>query len=188
MGDYVSLAVGAAEVIGGALTALAGGATEVGSLGTTSAVSLPAIAAGVAVTAEGATVISNAQNSLSVTDENGRVNADGSRKGSETNPHSTSRQARRDVMREEGIPTSQQPNSQSRNQAGKSYEYEVPKPGGGTQKKSVQQQTMDRSHEGSPHFEAGKVKTDPRTGETRYNDYGRPKLQNDKSKSYYKDN
>ena len=74
-GDYVSLAVGAVEVIGGALTAIVGGATEVGSLGTTSAVSLPAIAVGVAVTAEGATVISNAQNSLSVTDENGRVNA-----------------------------------------------------------------------------------------------------------------
>jgi hypothetical protein len=85
-------------------------------------------------------------------------------------------------VRQEGIPTSQQPVSQSTNKSGKEYQYEVPKQGGGTETKSVQQQTMDRSHQGQEHWEAGKVKTDPLTGKTRMNDHDRPKLQNDKSK------
>lgn len=51
-------------------------------------------------------------------------------------------------MREQGIPTSQQPKSQSRNDSGLEFQYEVPKPGGGTEIKSVQQQTLDSSHPG----------------------------------------
>jgi RHS repeat-associated protein len=97
----------------------------------------------------------------------------------------TSRQARREAMRREGIPTSQQPTSQSRNDSGREQSYEVPKPGGGTQTKSVQQQTMDSSHPDQGHWEAGKVKTDPLTGEARMNQHGRPKLTNDKSKVDY---
>ncbi|MDZ4153171.1 pre-toxin TG domain-containing protein, partial [Methylicorpusculum sp.] len=97
----------------------------------------------------------------------------------------TSGQARREVMREQGIPTSQQPISQSRNSSGYEYQYEVPKSGGGTEIKSVQQQTLDSSHPGQGHWEAGSVKTDPLTGEVRMNDYGRPKLTNDKSKVNY---
>jgi RHS repeat-associated protein len=100
--------------------------------------------------------------------------------------HETSRAARRAAMRDQGIPTSQQPISQSRNTSGMEYQYEVPKPGGGTEIKSVQQQTLDRSHPGQGHWEAGSVKTDPITGEIRENDYGRPKLTNDKSKEDYK--
>ena len=84
-------------------------------------------------------------------------------------------------MRQEGIPTSQQPVSQSKNASGREYQYDVPKPGGGTQTKSVQQQTMDSSHPGQGHWEADKVKVDD-AGNTRMNNYGRPKLQNDKSK------
>ena len=95
----------------------------------------------------------------------------------------TSRAARREAMREAGIPTSQQPKSQSKNAAGREYSYDVPKKGGGNQTKSVQQQTKDRSHKGQPHWEAGKVKTD--NGKVRTNDYGRPKLQNEKSKVNY---
>jgi hypothetical protein len=97
----------------------------------------------------------------------------------------TSRAARRESMRQQGIPTSQQPVKQSKNASGRSYEYEVPKKGGGKETKSVQQQTMDRSHEGEPHWEAGSVKTDRDTGEIQYNNYGRPKLKNDKSKVDY---
>jgi RHS repeat-associated protein len=97
----------------------------------------------------------------------------------------TSRAARRQAMREEDIPTSQQPISQSRNDSGREYQYEVPAPGGGTQTKSVQQQTLDSSHPGQGHWEAGSVKVDPLTGETRVNQYGRPKLTNDKSKVDY---
>ncbi len=87
-------------------------------------------------------------------------------------------------MRKEGIPTSQQPKSQSKNASGREYTYDAPKEGGGTQTKSVQQQTMDRSHQGQSHWEAGKVKTDA-YGNTRTNSHGRPKLQNDKSKVDY---
>lgn len=97
----------------------------------------------------------------------------------------TSRTARREATREAGIPTSQQPRSQSQNESGMSYEYDVPKPGGGTEVKSVQQQTLDRSHPGQGHWEAGSVKTDPLTGDVRYNDYGRPQLTNDKVKVEY---
>ena len=97
----------------------------------------------------------------------------------------TSRAARREAMRKEGIPTSQQPLSQSQNGAGREYRYETPKEYGGTQIKSVQQQTKDVSHPGQPHWEAGAVKTDPATGEVRMNNYERPKLQNDKTKVEY---
>jgi len=85
-------------------------------------------------------------------------------------------------MREQGIPTTQQPLSQSQNMSGKSYEYKVPKSGGGSQIKAVQQQTMDVSHPNQGHWEAGSVKTDPISGQVRMNQYGRPKLTNDKSK------
>ena len=99
------------------------------------------------------------------------------------NTASTSRAARREVMRKEGIPTSQQPKSQSKNSSGREYTYEVPKQGGGTQQKSVQQQTLDRSHKGQPHWEAGTVKSD--NGTIFMNRYGRPKLTNNKSKVDY---
>jgi hypothetical protein len=101
-------------------------------------------------------------------------------------PHfETSRQARRDTMRNQGIPTSQQPKSQSKNSSGREYTYEVPKSGGGKEYKSSQQQTMDRSHPGENHWETGTVKTNPMTGGIRYNEYGRPKITNDKSKANY---
>ncbi|WP_353118219.1 RHS repeat-associated core domain-containing protein [Myroides odoratus] len=95
----------------------------------------------------------------------------------------SSRAARREVMRQEGIPTSQQAKTQSKNSSGREYTYEVPKSGGGTQTKSVQQQTLDSSHQGQPHWEAGTVKTD--NGATRMNNYGRAKLNNNKSKVNY---
>jgi RHS repeat-associated protein len=98
----------------------------------------------------------------------------------------SSRAARREAMRQAGIPTSQQPISQSRNKSGYEYTYEVPKAGGGTELKSVQQQTLDRSHVGEPHWEAGKVKVDE-AGNPRMNDYNRPKLENEgKKKVNYK--
>src|SRR4051812_28491639 len=46
-------------------------------------------------------------------------------------------------------------------------------------------QTMDRSHPGQPHWEAGGVKVDPLIGATRQNNYGRPALKNGKSKVNY---
>jgi hypothetical protein len=97
----------------------------------------------------------------------------------------SSRAARREAMRESGISTSQQPVSQSRNASGREYSFNVPAPGGGTQRMSVQQQTMDRSHPGQSHWEAGRVKIDPLTGGVRMNNYGRPALTNYKSKVDY---
>ncbi|HVW98382.1 MAG TPA: RHS repeat-associated core domain-containing protein [Mucilaginibacter sp.] len=90
----------------------------------------------------------------------------------------TSTQARKDVMRKEGIPTSQQPTSQKKSPAGNSLEYDVPKSGGGTQKKVVQDQKMDENH--GPHWEAGKPKANGQTDPS-----GRPRLQNGKSKTNY---
>ena len=95
----------------------------------------------------------------------------------------TSRAARREAMRKQGIPTSQQPTSQSKNASGREYTYTVPQDGGGTKTKSVQQQTMDRSHQGQPHWEAGSVKID--NGKVQYNNYNRAKLKSDKSKVDY---
>ncbi|MDR5795488.1 RHS repeat-associated core domain-containing protein, partial [Caballeronia sp. LZ008] len=97
----------------------------------------------------------------------------------------TSRAARREAMRQAGIPTSQQPISQSRNASGYEYRYNVPQAGGGTIEATVQQQTMDVSHKEDPHWEAGKVKVDPISGETRMTDYDRPKIANPKGKAYY---
>ena len=51
--------------------------------------------------------------------------------------------------------------------------------------KSVQQQTMDRSHPGQGHWEAGPTKTNSKTGQVLTNQYGRPKLTSDKSKANY---
>ena len=87
-------------------------------------------------------------------------------------------------MRKEGIPTSAQPKSQSKNASGREYTYEVPKKGGGTELKSVQQQTLDRSHKEQPHWEAGKIKI--RENQIQYNSYNRVKLETSKSKTYYK--
>ncbi len=44
---------------------------------------------------------------------------------------------------------------------------------------------MDRSHPNQPHWEAGNVKIDPLTGEVRFNNYGRPALQNEGKAKYY---
>ena len=98
----------------------------------------------------------------------------------------TSRAARREVMREQGIPTSQQPKSQSKNDSGREYRYDMPDKYGETKEMSVQQQTLDRSHQEQPHWEAGSVKVD-NNGETRLNSYGRPKLDSNKEKEYYYD-
>ena len=98
----------------------------------------------------------------------------------------TSRAARREVMREQGIPTSQQPKSQSKNASGREYRYDMPDKYGETKEMSVQQQTLDRSHQEQPHWEAGSVKVDD-DGETRLNSYGRPKLDSNKEKEYYYD-
>ncbi|MER1535242.1 RHS repeat domain-containing protein, partial [Citrobacter sedlakii] len=104
--------------------------------------------------------------------------------GSENNPFDSSRAARREAMRQAGIPTNQQPISQSQNSSGREYSYETPKPGGGTGLSSVQEQTMDISHPDKPHWEAGQVKTDD-FGNPRMNKYGRPQLRNGKGKAYY---
>ena len=77
------------------------------------------------------------------------------------------------------------PGTRYQNSSGREYQYEVPKQGGGTEIKSVQQQTLDRSHVGEKHWEAGSVKVDPRTGVTRMTRHGRPKLKNSKSKVDY---
>ncbi|WP_339483833.1 MULTISPECIES: RHS repeat-associated core domain-containing protein, partial [unclassified Pseudomonas] len=104
--------------------------------------------------------------------------------GSEKNPLATSKAARRESMRQAGIPTSQQPISQSKNKSGWEYRYETPQPGGGKRLASVQQQTMDVSHQDKPHWESGKVKLDD-DGNPRMSRHGRPQIRNGKGKAFY---
>ena len=106
-------------------------------------------------------------------------------KGAKIQSSITSKAARREAMRKSGIPTSQQPKSQSKNQSGREYSYEIADSYGTTSIKSVQQQTKDVSHKDSPHWEAGSVKVDPETKQIRTNSYGRPSLKNEKSKVNY---
>jgi RHS repeat-associated protein len=75
----------------------------------------------------------------------------------------TTRAARREAMRQEGIPTSQQPSTQvsPSTNAGRQYTYEVPKEGGGTQTKIVTNQLKDDNH--GPHVEAGAPKANGQT-------------------------
>lgn len=90
----------------------------------------------------------------------------------------TARAARREAMRQEGIPTSQQPSNQLSTKGGRQHQYEVPKAGGGTQTKIVTNQLKDRNH--GPHYEAGKPKSPRRTDPG-----GRLRHTNDKTKVNY---
>lgn len=99
----------------------------------------------------------------------------------------TSRAARRQAMREAGIPTSQQPIPAGKQVGprttvqGRSYQYGVPKSGGGTQQMGVQQTARPLPNEPhGPHWEAGPVK---RMGQT--DSLGRPRLQSGKSQVEY---
>ena len=87
-------------------------------------------------------------------------------------------------MREEGIPTSMQPKSQSKNASGYEYRYEIESSYGKRIQKSVQQQTLDSSHPGENHWEAGTIKI--RDKQVQYNRFDRPRLENkNKSKVNY---
>lgn len=90
----------------------------------------------------------------------------------------SARAARRAAMRQEGIPTSQQPSTQVSTQGGRQQQYEVPKAGGGTETKIVTNQLKDRNH--GPHYEAGKPKSSSRTDPR-----GRLRHTNDKTKVEY---
>ena len=95
----------------------------------------------------------------------------------------TSREARREAMRMQAIPTSSQPGEQSKNESGRSYDYKVPKSGSSTERKSVQDQTKDRNHD-KRHWEAGKVRTNL-NGDVKMHNYNKPKLDNNKLKVEY---
>jgi RHS repeat-associated protein len=88
------------------------------------------------------------------------------------------RAAQREAMRQEGIPTSQQPSAQQNTAAGRQYTYETPKPGGGTEPRVVQRNIgTDSSHPGQPHVEAGS----PKSGGQK-DSIGRPRLDSNKTK------
>ena len=89
----------------------------------------------------------------------------------------TTRAARREAMRQEGIPTSQQPSSQTSTEAGRQYTYEVPKEGGGTQTKIVTNQLKDENH--GPHVEAGAPKANGQTDPSGRLRHANPKIKVD---------
>ncbi len=147
-----------AAVITGTAESIVGGGSEVLTSGGSTAVSVP-------LALHGASTIATAFSKLLS-------------QGSESNPHNSSSAARRDAMRKEGVPTSQQPTKQKQTSGGRVLEYEVPTSGGGTTKKEAQQQLKDQNH--GPHWEVGT----PKKG-GQQDPAGRNRLQNGKSKSFY---
>jgi RHS repeat-associated protein len=99
----------------------------------------------------------------------------------------TSRAVRRAVMREAGIPTSQQPVSQQSPRtpdwkpAGRQYTYSVPKAKGGSEIKSVQHSLTDRVAGHGRHWEGGSVKLD-KNRKVVQDSLKRPRLTNNKVK------
>ncbi len=180
----------AGSMVGGAIESNAGRGAAAGSVvvlagsgGTTAPVTVVTGLVGAGMAVHGVFVMNNGAANL--VSQNGRVNVEGgnsnnaaNKAGSENNPHSTSSAARKDAMRQEGIPTSQQPSSQKKTPAGTVFDYVLPKPGGGSQHKEVQQQLSDRNH--GPHWEAGT----PKPG-GQVDPLGRNRLKNGKSKSFY---
>jgi hypothetical protein len=83
--------------------------------------------------------------------------------------------AQREAMRQEGVPTSQQPEKQVSTKAGRQYTYEVSKPGGGKETKIVTRQHADQNH--GTHVEAGSPKANGQTDPS-----GRLRHKNDKTK------
>jgi RHS repeat-associated protein len=102
-------------------------------------------------------------------------------KGSAENPHNTSRAARRDAMRKEGIPTSQ-PLHQDKETKSKEKTYLTR-----DKNHTVQDAKNDQSHQGQPHWEAGPTKKDPSKpdGLNRSGNNNKPQMGKPKSKSYY---
>ncbi len=91
------------------------------------------------------------------------------------------RGANREAKRQAGIPTSQQPKSQTNGRAadgtpvGRQQSYEVAKPGGGVEIKSVQVSRDTRgNHAGMTQIEAGTVKPGGQLDSA-----GRPRIQNE---------
>jgi hypothetical protein len=68
------------------------------------------------------------------------------------------RVARKEAMRQFGIPAGARPVEQRRTIAGYQYVYEVPRPGGGTRRVAVTNQTTDRVEGHGPHWEVGEIK------------------------------
>ena len=95
----------------------------------------------------------------------------------------SSRAARREAMRREGIPTSQQPSAQLRTSAGMQYEYKIRDQDGNVVTKIVTQQTTDRVPGHGPHWEAGLAKPEAKYGR---NPLGRLRVEQKKSKAEYK--
>jgi uncharacterized iron-regulated membrane protein len=89
----------------------------------------------------------------------------------------TPRQARRQVMRDAGIPTSQQPVAQQRTAGGRQYTYHVARPDNPRTVMSVQESLTDRVADHGPHWEAGPIK-----GAGQVDPLGRPRLKNGKAK------
>ena len=89
----------------------------------------------------------------------------------------TVRAGKREAMRQEGIPTSQQPDSQISTEGGRQATYTVPSAGGGKQTKVVTVNHNDESHPGETHVEAGNAKPQGQT-----DSLGRLRVVNDKTK------
>ncbi len=91
----------------------------VGIIADAAAVALPLVPGGAGAAIKGARAVDKAVDAVSSANKVDKA----------IDVSKTSRAARREVMREQGIPTSQQPKSQSKNASGREYRYDVPKEG-----------------------------------------------------------
>ncbi len=102
------------------------------------------------------------------------------RGGQKAQQELSQRAATREAKRQAGVPTSQQPTSQTNNRVGdkkvgRQQTFETPKPGGGTQEKSVQvSRDIRGKHAGQPQIEAGTVKPGGQVDAA-----GRPRIENE---------
>lgn len=86
----------------------------------------------------------------------------------------TSRGARREAMRDAGLPTSVTPAGRIRSEFGDQYLYSVPKPGGGSRTLAVTNHASDSRH--GPHWEVGVVRPGSRDTSGRFHYYNRDPL------------
>jgi hypothetical protein len=164
----LSLAGGALLTAGGAVATTAGGVVSLSGAG--AAVGVPVAALGAAgVLAGSATVLGSAEALVAAAQNEDRVTPVA---GSGQQDLPDRETALADVKERAGIPDDAEPIDEIRNASGVQYVYDVD-----GEILLVTENTMDRSHPGDPHWEAGRIKENHQV-----DNHGRWRVQNDKIK------
>jgi protein-tyrosine-phosphatase len=175
-GDGVATVQGVGETMLGGTGEVAGFVLDATGVGAIIGVPTNIVSAGVIIHGSSTATNGIVHLSKSASENSGSSSSAGTQESSADTVHG----AQRESMRQEGIPTSQQPDKQVSTKAGRQYTYTVPKKGGGTETKIVTRQHADRNH--GPHVEAGRPKSNGQTDPS-----GRARHSNDKTKVNVKD-